>query len=98
MAKLKAKKAVSKTAHSKTIHRRVGRPAKTSVVLAKSNPRTNGAPHHNGNGNGNGNGAPGSPAAVTDTAVDSRLDAGSIRTKSGVDLTEKVRELLILAK
>src|SRR6185437_8919979 len=26
------------------------------------------------------------------------LDAGSIRTKSGVDLTEKVRELLLLAK
>src|SRR5947207_2850740 len=35
----------------------------------------------------------------TDAAISgARLAAGSVRAKSGVDLTEKVRELLILAK
>ena len=36
--------------------------------------------------------------ALADGAAEPRLDAGTIKTKSGVDLTEKVRELLLLAK
>ncbi len=107
MAKPKAKKA-TKIVRSKAPRKRVGRPSATvplpeSRVRIKLDRKTNGASHpHNGNGNGNGSGnghgTPASPAAGAGNAVDTRLDAGSIRTKSGVDLTEKVRELLMLAK
>jgi RNA polymerase primary sigma factor len=38
------------------------------------------------------------PAAKDAPSAGTRLDAGLIKTKSGVDLTEKIRELLILAK
>ncbi len=63
-----------------------------SPAESRSLNATNGAtPAANGksaNGANNGN----------TTAVDPRLETVSIRTKSGVDLTEKVRELLLLAK
>ena len=98
MVKSKAKKAASKTVQSKTFRKRVGRPTNASITEAKGSPRTNGAHHHNGHNNGNGNGTPGSLAAATEPTTETRLDAGSIRTKSGVDLTEKVKELLLLAK
>jgi RNA polymerase primary sigma factor len=105
MAKPKAKKA-TKSIRPKTLRKRAGRPSAT-VPLPESRGRikldlkTNGTPQrHNGNGNGNGNGhaAPASATTGADKSIDTRLDAGSIRTKSGVDLTEKVRELLLLAK
>ena len=57
--------------------------------------KANGAPHHNGNGSSSPSPTSATPA---ETPPEHRLDAGSIKTKSGVDLTEKVRELLLLAK
>src|ERR1700722_6099505 len=96
MAKLKAKRAAHKITHPKTAPKKAGRPSnlKAAPVAAKadrkSNGAANGAPHKNGSANG---------AAATENSVDPKiLDAGTIKTKSGVDLTEKVRELLILAK
>jgi RNA polymerase primary sigma factor len=46
----------------------------------------------------NGHAQPNAAAAAGPALDDVRLDAGSIRTKSGVDLTEKIKELLIIAK
>ena len=96
MAKLKAKRAVPKITHPKSVRKKAGRPATLSpapVVAAKaarkSNNAANGAPQKNGSANG----------ASGDSAADTKiLDPGTIKTKSGVDLTEKVKELLILAK
>jgi RNA polymerase primary sigma factor len=96
MAKLKAKRAASKVTHSKIVRKKAGRSSNNNLppVEAKTDRKShngaNGAPHRNGATNG-------TPGA--DTPVDTRLlEAGTIKTKSGVDLTEKVRELLILAK
>src|SRR5580700_5274889 len=96
MAKLKTKRSGIKITHPKTARKKTGRSSKsTSPVIeakakAESGNATNGTPHRNGSANG-------TPAAAD--GADSRLlDAGSIKTKSGVDLTEKVRELLLLAK
>ncbi|MDB6068320.1 MAG: rpoD [Pedosphaera sp.] len=92
MVKSKVKKAASRPAPSKALRKKMARPIITGV--AKADRKSNGSVHHNGNGNG----APAS-AKTSETAVETpRLDAGSIKTKSGVDLTEKIRELLILAK
>ena len=99
MAKLKAKRAGIKD------HPPQNRPQKSRASLKhhapavaaktdrKSTNGANGAPHRNGNGSTNG--APAAPDNAADTRL---LDAGTIKTKSGVDLTEKVRELLLLAK
>src|SRR6266852_3581560 len=98
MAKSKAKK--TKAINSKTPRGRVGRPLiVNSVTETKADRKSIGAPHHNGNGAS----APApskSPAGPksSETAPEHRLEAGSMKTKSGVDLTEKIRELLILAK
>jgi len=99
MVKSKVKKAVTKT---NSAPKKRGRPPLNSATPAGSpaDAKTNGAPHHR-NDSGRVNGAPTGTAGqplVAETVVDTRLDAGSIKTKSGVDLTEKVRELLILAK
>jgi RNA polymerase primary sigma factor len=96
MAKLKAKRPVTKLTHPKTARKKAGRTSTPhpAPVAAKGDRKStngaNGVPHKNGSANG-------APAA--ETSVDSKmLDAGTIKTKSGVDLTEKVRELLMLAK
>jgi len=96
MAKFKAKRAGIKVTPPKTARKKAGRLANIvkPVVEAKlkSANGANGAAHRNGNGSTNG-----APAA--ENAVDAKvLEAGTIKTKSGVDLTEKVRELLMLAK
>jgi RNA polymerase primary sigma factor len=70
--------------------------AETAPVNSASNPVKDKAnsgqqpPNHFNNG-AKSNG-------LASAAEDPRIDAGSIKTKSGVDLTEKVRELVILAK
>src|SRR6266404_1308917 len=98
MAKPKAKK--TKAVSSKTPRGRAGRPLiVNSAIEIKADRKSVGAPHHNGNGAS----APApskSPAASksSENAPEHRLEAGSVKTKSGVDLTEKVRELLLLAK
>jgi RNA polymerase primary sigma factor len=98
MAKPKAKK--TKTVSSRTPRGRAGRPLiVNSAAEIKADRKSIGAPHHNGNGASSP--APSkSPAASksSETAPEHRLEAGSVKTKSGVDLTEKVRELLLLAK
>ena len=96
MAKFKAKRAGIKVSPPKTARKKAGRPSNISAPVVQAKPDrksangANGAPHRNGSANG----APAANAAAG-TRV---LDAGTIKTKSGVDLTEKVRELLILAK
>ena len=91
MSKPKAKKNTSKIVLPKTPHRKTVRSKGAPAVELKADRKLNGATPHNG--------APVlSPARDAATEADTRLDAGSIRTKSGVDLTEKVRELLLLAK
>src|SRR5580704_17614509 len=96
MAKLKAKRAVTKVAPPKAARKKSGRsstnnpPVIESKPVGKSRNGANGAPHRNGSANG---------AAAGDNSPDAGLlDAGTIKTMSGVDLTEKVRELLMLAK
>src|SRR5580692_4456434 len=91
MLKSKVKKAAPKAAPLKASRKRAGRPTAISQAETKSNPRSNGAPHQNGSSNGASNGHHAAPAESG--AAEPRLDAGSIKTKSGVDLTEKVREL-----
>src|SRR5262249_28735860 len=80
----------------KAAHRRGGRLPKP-VSLPESRPvqKLNGAPHHH---NGEAAAASDKPKDVAPDSPEARLDAGSIKTKSGVDITEKVRELLLLAK
>ena len=94
MVKSRVKKVASKPIAPKVVRKRTGRPTTHSAAEAKSDAKSNGAPHHH---NGHQNGAA-APAAGGEAVVEPRLDAGSIKTKSGVDLTEKVRELLMLAK
>src|SRR5579872_3848825 len=87
MVKLKAKRSVAKTVRKSTDHLPVAVPE-----VVKNRP----------------NGAPASQrksviAQVASSTADApagddRLGAGSIKTKSGVDLTEKVRELVTLAR
>ena len=88
-------------------------PSHTEAKNAKVKPHTNGssnghhaATHHSAkpaSGDSTKAGARGAHAATPATGTDAapapeiRLD-GTIKTKSGVDLTEKVRELLMLAK
>jgi RNA polymerase primary sigma factor len=100
MAKSKAKKITSKSAVSKPQHKRAVRPKTPPVVVLKTDRRPSHAgPHHNGHNGHNGSPVPApARAAGADGAADPKLDAGTIKTKSGVDLTEKVRELLLLAK
>ena len=93
MVKSNAKRAVHKAAPSKATQKRAGRATSNPASETAGDSKTNGAAQLNGHG-----AATSANAAVPETAVDTRLDAGSIRTKSGVDLTEKVRELLLLAK
>jgi RNA polymerase primary sigma factor len=90
MVKSKAKRANIKAVHPKAGRKSSSR-ASAAAPEAKTNHKPNSAPQRNG--------AAHAPATTSTTApADPRLDAGSIKTKSGVDLTEKVRELLILAK
>src|ERR1700744_3906203 len=107
MVKLKAKKAATKP---NATSKKRGRPSSNSPgsepvpevhANGASHPRNeHGKAHENGRLNGAANGAGHHPAgpAPEGAAIEARLDAGSIKTKSGVDLTEKVRELLMLAK
>jgi RNA polymerase primary sigma factor len=91
MVKSKVKKAAGRLAQLKSPRKKVGRP--TASGTAKTDRKSGGSiPHSNGNG------APDSAKTAEPGAEPPRLDAGSIKTKSGVDLTEKVRELLLLAK
>jgi RNA polymerase primary sigma factor len=91
MGKPKAKKAAPKATLTRVAIKRNSRPAGAPAAVEKPDRKLNGAPHPNG--------APPAPApAGTAAVIEPRLDAGSIKTKSGVDLTEKVRELLLLAK
>ena len=64
-----------------------------AAVAEPRSKATNGAVHNNGSSVP----APAKPA-LADGVAEPRLDAGTIKTKSGVDLTEKVRRLLLLAK
>src|SRR5579883_1033472 len=97
MVKAKVKKNVSKNAQTKATRKRAGRPTLSSTSTA---PETADSKVNQANGNGashlNGDSQP--ETAADGVGPDARLDAGSIKTKSGVDLTEKVRELLLLAK
>ncbi len=96
MAKLKAKRAISKITHPKTARKKTGRVSNISnpPVAAKADRKS----HNGANGTLQKNGAANGTAAP-DAAMETKiLDAGTIKTKSGVDLTEKVRELLMLAK
>jgi RNA polymerase primary sigma factor len=94
MVKAKVKKNVPKNTLNKASRKRTGRQTSpTPIAAAKAG--------HGSNHNGNGNGAPrqnGGSLAEVAGAEPANLDAGTIKTKSGVDLTEKVRELLLLAK
>jgi len=91
MVKSKAKRAVHKAASSKATSKRAGRFTSNPESETSRDSKTNGVAQLNG--------VPGSKDTATpEVATDTRLDAGSIKTKSGVDLTEKVRELLLLAK
>ena len=96
MVKSKVKKATSKTAPASKAARTkpANRPKIASATPSKTARKSNGAVHKNGAPNF---GA--APAATAENGVtESPLDAGSVKTKSGIDLTEKMRELLILAK
>src|ERR1700722_9102679 len=103
MAKSKARKVVTKAVNLKASRRPVkavsiSTPIPTPKVDRKAERKpSSGVPQHNGNGNGNGNGhANGNGKAPLTAAagggIDTRLEAGTIKTKSGGDLTEKVRE------
>jgi RNA polymerase primary sigma factor len=91
MVKSKAKKVAHKPAparHPVKGKRTAARNSHSSPADSKadrSKASANGAAHQNG-------------AAAAPAGEAPALDAGSIKTKSGVDLTEKVRELLMLAK
>ena len=91
MGKSKTRKAAPKAPLAKEGTKRNGRPAGAPASVEKPYRKLNGAPHPSG--------AASAPAPTGAAAAsEPRLDAGSIKTKSGVDLTEKVRELLMLAK
>src|SRR5882724_8443200 len=90
MGKPKAKKAAPKAAPVKTVRKHSGRPAGAPAAVEKPDRKLSGASHQNG--------AASSPAGAAGAVEPKLLDAGTIKTKSGVDLTEKVRELLMLAK
>jgi RNA polymerase primary sigma factor len=99
MVKTRVKKAATKTAGGQATRKKTGRPANNAPSETKAIQKTNGAQHrNNGHQNGHANGDVTVIAAEVVTPEAPRLDAGSIKTKSGVDLTEKVRELLMLAK
>jgi RNA polymerase primary sigma factor len=91
MVKAKVKKNVSKNAPTRVVARKkAGRHttpetvAHTKADSTKTGLNGKGSVHLNG--------------VATAEPEGPSLDAGSIKTKSGVDLTEKVRELLLLAK
>ncbi|MDB6018394.1 MAG: rpoD [Pedosphaera sp.] len=93
MVKSKVKKAAAKAAPVKPGRKSAGRVPATAVI-SKSNPKANGAPQRNGHAS-----QPAAAGVGAAGGIEPKiLDAGSIKTKSGVDLTEKVRELLMLAK
>ncbi|MDB6108456.1 MAG: polymerase sigma factor RpoD, partial [Pedosphaera sp.] len=90
MVKSKAKRAVVKATPLKAGRKSFSR-ISAAAPQTKTSHKSNSVPQRNGEAH--------PPAATSAPApADPRLDAGSIKTKSGVDLTEKVRELLILAK
>src|SRR5579884_4137105 len=89
MVKAKVKKNVPKNVPSRAARKKAGRittPQTVATSRADSTKSSNGV-----NGSAHANGESAESDGVT-------LDAGSIKTKSGVDLTEKVRELFLLAK
>jgi RNA polymerase primary sigma factor len=92
MVKSKVKKAASRIVAVKASRKKAGKHAVTPAAEEKNSRKHNGAPHSNGSAK-SANGAP-----IAGATPDPRIDAGSIKTKSGVDLTEKVRELVLLAK
>jgi RNA polymerase primary sigma factor len=91
MGKNKARRAASKAILK--VNRRNHSRASAGVPENKRSPQPNGAPPSNGHST-----PPARNAAVEAILNDPKFDAGTIKTKSGVDLTEKVRELLLLAK
>src|SRR5581483_10476451 len=95
MVKTKGKRTAAKAVHHKTGRKSPGRTL-SATTEAATNHKTNGVPHRNGNGATPSVAAPGT--VVPGAPLDPKLDAGTIKTKSGVDLTEKVRELVLLAK
>jgi RNA polymerase primary sigma factor len=102
MAKSRTKKVKIKNISLKSARRKGGRSASIhGAGDTKAERKTNGELHSNGsarhNGAPEGHAKPAN-APAGDGPADKPLDAGTIKTKSGVDLTEKVRELLILAK
>jgi RNA polymerase primary sigma factor len=101
MVKTKGKRVAGRAVPRKTGRSKsLGRTPSIAHEL-KTNHKSNGASHHR-----NGNGASHTPSTTVPAAtpasagapIDPKLDTGTIKTKSGVDLTEKVRELVLLAK
>jgi len=102
MVKTKGKRVAGRVVRHKAGRKSHGRTPPTAHEL-KTNHKSNGAPHpRNGNGvsHSHTSATPVSAAApaTASTPIDPKLDTGTIKTKSGVDLTEKVRELVLLAK
>jgi RNA polymerase primary sigma factor len=92
MVKSKVKKPAAKAADAKGARKGANRlhtPAEDTKKDRKAAAAANVA------GNGHANLKAGAPAA---DGSEAKMDAGSITTKAGVDLTEKVKELVLLAK
>src|SRR5258707_15620443 len=98
MAKPKAKK--TKTVSPRTQRGRVSRPLiVNSVTESKADRKSNGAPHQNGNGAAAHTPSKNSAAPKSsENAPEHPLKAGTIKTKSAVDLTEKYSGLLLVPK
>ncbi|EEF60724.1 RNA polymerase sigma factor RpoD [Pedosphaera parvula] len=90
MVKTKIKKSGSKPAEVKGARKRTNRPHTSAADDTKKDRKATEANSANGNG--------ASKTAVTADGAEGHLNTGSITTKAGVDLTEKVKELVLLAK
>jgi RNA polymerase primary sigma factor len=89
MVKSKARKAALKAADVKESRKAALRP--TGASKGETRKERKGAEIANIAGNGHAN-----PKTIG--GAEAKMDAGSITTKAGVDLTEKVKELVLLAK
>src|SRR5437899_1418380 len=89
MLKTKLKRSVARIVPARAGHSADRLPATVSGAAAD---KSNGAPRRSGAT------AQAMPPPTDAANGGARLDAGLIRTKSGVDLAAKIRELLILAK
>jgi RNA polymerase primary sigma factor len=92
MVKTKIKKSGSKPAEAKGARKRTNRLHTTAANDTKKDRKA--AEADQGEGAGDSKQA----MAVDGAPVDGHLNSGSITTKAGVDLTEKVKELVLLAK